>query len=44
MIIKRTRTPSPEELRQLAALQRAVDKVLEKKHRLGQYAVCRNTA
>ena len=32
-------TPSPEGAAQLAALQRAVDKALERKRRLGQYAV-----
>ncbi len=32
-------TPSPEGTAQLAALQRAVDKALERKRRLGQYAV-----
>lgn len=32
-------SPSPEAAIQLAALQRAVDKALERKHRLGHYAV-----
>ncbi len=32
-------TPSPEAAIQLAALQRAVDKALERKRRLGHYAV-----
>ncbi|TQV61602.1 MAG: hypothetical protein FNT29_11115 [Halothiobacillaceae bacterium] len=32
-------SPSPEAVIQLAALQRAVDKALERKRRLGQYAV-----
>ncbi|HUN00050.1 MAG: hypothetical protein B7X12_04030 [Halothiobacillus sp. 20-53-49] len=32
-------SPSPEGAIQLAALQKAVDKALERKRRLGQYAV-----
>lgn len=35
---KRT-TPSPEGQKQLESLRQAVDKTLEKKRRLGQYAV-----
>lgn len=39
MNTKRRTTPSPEGLRQLETLRQAVDKTLEKKRRLGQYAV-----
>jgi len=39
MNTKRKTTPSPEGQRQLETLRRAVDKTLEKKRRLGQYAV-----
>lgn len=39
MNTKRKSTPSPEGQRQLEALRQAVDKSLEKKRRLGQYAV-----
>jgi len=39
MTIKQKPAPSPEGQRQLDALRRAVDKTLEKKQRLGQYAV-----
>lgn len=39
MNTKRKCTPSPEGQRQLETLRRAVDKTLEKKRRLGQYAV-----
>ena len=35
----RRNTPSPEGQKQLETLRRAVDKTLEKKGRLGQYAV-----
>lgn len=39
MTTKRKNTPSPEGQRQLETLRQAVDKTLEKKRRLGQYAV-----
>ena len=39
MNTKRKSTPSPEGQRQLEILRQAVDKTLEKKRRLGQYAV-----
>lgn len=39
MNIERKITPSTEGQRQLEALRQAVDKTLEKKRRLGQYAV-----
>lgn len=39
MNIKRKTTPSPEGQRQLETLRQAVGKALEKKRRLGQYAV-----
>jgi hypothetical protein len=39
MNIKRKNIPSPEGQRQLDSLRQAVDKTLEKKRRLGQYAV-----
>ena len=39
MNTKRNSTPSPEGQRQLETLRQAVDKTLEKKRRLGQYAV-----
>lgn len=39
MKIKQKNTPSPEGQRQLETLRQAVDKTLEKKRRLGQYAV-----
>ncbi len=39
MNTKRKTTPSPEGLRQLETLRQAVSKTLEKKRRLGQYAV-----
>lgn len=39
MIIKRIITPSAEGQRQLEALRQAVGKTLERKRRLGQYAV-----
>jgi len=39
MNTKRKSTPSPEGQRQLETLRQAVDKTLEKKRRLGQYAV-----
>ena len=39
MNTKRKSTPSPEGLRQLETLNQAVGKTLEKKRRLGQYAV-----
>lgn len=39
MHITRKATPSPEAQRQLNALRQAVSKALEKKRRLGQYAV-----
>lgn len=39
MTAKRKNTPSPEGQKQLESLQQAVDKTLEKKRRLGQYAV-----
>lgn len=39
MNTRRKNTPSPEGQRQLDALRQAVGKALEKKRRLGQYAV-----
>lgn len=39
MNTKRKNTPSPEGQRQLETLRQAVGKTLEKKRRLGQYAV-----
>jgi hypothetical protein len=39
MNVKRTTTPSPEGQKQLETLHQAVGKALEKKRRLGQYAV-----
>jgi len=39
MNTKRKTTPSPEGQRQLETLRQAVGKTLEKKRRLGQYAV-----
>ncbi|PKL94574.1 MAG: hypothetical protein CVV18_08530 [Gammaproteobacteria bacterium HGW-Gammaproteobacteria-8] len=39
MNTKRKSTPSPEGQRQLETLRQAVGKTLEKKRRLGQYAV-----
>lgn len=39
MNITRKSTPSPEAQRQLNALRQAVSNALEKKRRLGQYAV-----
>lgn len=39
MNTKRKNTPSPEGQRQLETLRQAVGKALEKKRRLGQYAV-----
>lgn len=39
MNAKRKNSPSPEGQQQLEALRRAVGKALEKKRRLGQYAV-----
>jgi len=39
MNVKRKTTPSTEGQRQLETLCQAVDKTLEKKWRLGQYAV-----
>ena len=39
MNIARTTAPSPEAQRQLNALRQAVGKALERKRRLGQYAV-----
>jgi DNA-binding PadR family transcriptional regulator len=39
MTTKHKKTTSPEGQRQLETLRRAVDKTLEKKRRLGQYAV-----
>ncbi|WPL18450.1 hypothetical protein Thiowin_03523 [Thiorhodovibrio winogradskyi] len=39
MNTKSITTPSPEGQRQLEALRQAVSKTLEKKRRLGQYAV-----
>jgi len=39
MNTKRKTTPSPEGQRQLETLREAVGKTLEKKRRLGQYAV-----
>lgn len=39
MNAKRKTTPSPEGQRQLETLRQAVGKTLEKKRRLGQYAV-----
>ena len=39
MNIKKKDHPSPEGQRQLEALRQAVGKTLEKKRRLGQYAV-----
>ena len=39
MNTRRTDTPSPEAQRQLEALRQAVGKALDKKRRLGQYAV-----
>lgn len=39
MNTKRKTTPSPEGQRQLEILRQAVGKTLEKKRRLGQYAV-----
>lgn len=39
MNTKRTTAPSPEGQKQLETLRQAVSKALEKKRRLGQYAV-----
>ncbi len=39
MNAKQKTTPSPEGLKQLETLRQAVGKALEKKRRLGQYAV-----
>lgn len=39
MNTRKKNSPSPEGLRQLETLRQAVDKTLEKKRRLGQYAV-----
>ncbi len=39
MNIVKEAVPSPEGQRQLESLRRAVDQVLERKRRLGQYAV-----
>jgi len=39
MNTRRTTNPSPEVMRQLESLRQAVAKALEKKRRLGQYAV-----
>lgn len=39
MNTKRKKIPSPEGRQQLETLRRAVSKTLEKKRRLGQYAV-----
>jgi len=39
MNIESTHTPSPEAQRQLEALRRVVRKTLDRKRRLGQYAV-----
>lgn len=39
MNTKRKSIPSPEGQRQLETLRKAVDKTLERKRRLGQYAV-----
>jgi len=39
MNTQKKRTPSPEGQRQLETLRQAVGKMLEKKRRLGQYAV-----
>ncbi|MFQ6758176.1 MAG: hypothetical protein D9V46_11815 [Deltaproteobacteria bacterium] len=39
MNAKRKNTPSPEGQKQLESLRQAVGKTLEKKRRLGQYAV-----
>lgn len=39
MNIRRKTTPSPEVQKQLDALRQAVGKALERKRRLGQYAV-----
>ena len=44
MNTKRKTTPSPEGQRQLETLRQAVGKTLEKKRRLGQYAVTWRTA